>query len=304
MQLSDMPSSQSIHQPGATAGPARAARARGIRPGNAGCVVAVAAVLVATPALAQDRWPRFEVRGGGLVAAFDTTVRLDNPFGASGTSIDFEDDLGLDGRSATWFVQGTWRLGRRHQLSVSYQDFRRELSRTILDREISFGDRTFAIGAEVGASIDARYLAADYGFAFVATPTVEFGASIGVTAVRLASGIEASAGVSGSASASGEIARRVDYDLPIPLPGLFLNVQMHPRVRAVASARGLKGSLDEYSAALAEARAGVEVTLARPLAIGGAYYYNRARLTRSDTRTDGEIVYRFHGPLVYGVLGW
>jgi hypothetical protein len=71
-----------------------------------------------------------------------------------------------------------------------------------------------------------------------------------------------------------------------------------------ATTRGLTGSIDEYSALLLEAKAGVDVTIARPLAIGAAYYYNRARLTRSDTRTDGQIVYQFHGPVVHAVLAW
>ena len=263
------------------------------------------AAIATTPrARAQDAFPRFEVSGGGLVAAFDTTVRLDDVLGIEGTTVDFEDDLGLDTRSTTWFVQALWRPGRRHQLSLSYQGFARELSRTLLDREITFGGETYGVGAEVGAVVDAQYLSADYGFAFVAKPRLEVGASIGVTGVRLESGIEAAAGVSGAGSTSRSIDRRVDYDVPLPLPGLFVNARLHPRVSLKASGKGLKGSAGDYSAALVEARAGVEVVVARPFAIGGAYYFNRVRLTRRETRTDGEIVYRFQGPMAYGVLAW
>ncbi|BCS35079.1 hypothetical protein TBR22_A43050 [Luteitalea sp. TBR-22] len=262
------------------------------------------AVLWAAPARAQGDWPRVELSGGGLVAAFDTSVRLDDVRGIEGTTVDFEDDLGLDTRSGTWFVQGLWRISRRNQLSASYQGFSRELSRTILDREIRFGDRTFGVGAEVGAIVEAQYVSIDYGFAFVATPRVEFGASIGVTAVRLQSGIEATAGVSGSSSSGRTVSSQLDYDLPIPLPGLFVNARVHPRVTVRASTRGLKGAIDEYSAALAEARAGLDVRLAGPLSVGGAYYFNRARVTRRETRTDGQIVYRFQGPIVYGNLAW
>jgi hypothetical protein len=52
----------------------------------------------------------------------------------------------------------------------------------------------------VSAFIDARYLTVDYGFAFVATPTVEFGASVGINAVRLETGLDLSASVAGGAS--------------------------------------------------------------------------------------------------------
>ena len=260
--------------------------------------------LLVPVAFAQQPWPAIVVRGGALVADLSSDIRIDTTIGNIGTSIDLENALGFDTNSTTYFVDGTWRISRRNQLQFDFEYINRDVSRQFLSAPITFHDTTFNVNASVDAFFDSYYLSAYYGFAFVATPHVELGASIGVTVVRLHSGIGLSAGVSGSEEVSRDLTEDARFDVPVPLPGLFVNIRPHPRITIIGSTRGLKATVNNISASLVEAKGGVDVKLAGPLGVGGGYYYNRVKAERDDSRTDGRIVYSFNGPQVYAMLAF
>jgi hypothetical protein len=153
----------------------------------------IAAALVVTlwsaaPARAED-WNRVTLRGGTLIASFGSTIRLDADSSRLGTSIDLEDDLGLSSSETTFFVDGVWRISRRSQVQVSYENADRIVSKSILDRTITVRNSTFEAGAALDTFLDTRFLTFAYGYAIVATPRLEVGATIGVTALRIATGV-------------------------------------------------------------------------------------------------------------------
>jgi hypothetical protein len=270
-------------------------------------VVATATVaslhLFAPAAAAQEPWPALVVRGGALIADLSSDVRVDATVGRIGTSIDLENLLGFNTQSKTFFVDGTWRISRRNQLQVDYERINRDVSRSILNDPIIFHNTIFDRNASIDAFFDSSYLSAYYGFAFVATRSVELGASIGVTLVRLHTGIELS-GRTSDTTVSRDLGDDVKFDVPVPLPGLFVNVRPHPRVTIVGSARLLKITIDKITASMVEGKAGAEVRLVGPLGVGGAYYYNRISAERDESDPNGKIVYSFNGPQVYGVLAF
>ena len=260
--------------------------------------------LLGPVAFAQESWPRVDLRGGALVADLSSDIRIDTTIGNIGTSINLENALGFDTNSTTYFADGTWRISRRNQLQVDFEYIKRDVSREFLNRPITFHDTTFNANASIDAFFDSYYFSVYYGFAFVANPSVEIGASIGATVVRLHSGIGLSAGVGGSEDVSRDLAEDARFDVPVPLPGFFVNIRPHRRVTIRGSTRGLKATVNNISASLVEAKGGVDVKLAGPVGVGGGYYYNRVRAERDGSRTDGRIVYAFHGPQVYVVLGF
>ena len=278
------------------------------RPGCVRLVVTVGTFvglhLLVSVAFAQQPWPTVVVRGGALVADLSSDVRIDTSIGNIGTTIDLENALGFDTNSTTYFIDGTWRISRRNQLQFDFEYVKRDVSREFLDTAITFHDTTFNANASIDAFFDSYYFSAYYGFAFVANPHLEVGASIGATVVRLHSGIGLSAGLSGSEDVSRDLTEDVRFDVPVPLPGFFVNIRPHPRVTIIGSTRGLKATVNNISASLVEAKAGVDVKLAGPVGVGGAYYYNRVKAERDESRTDGRIVYAFHGPQVYVVLAF
>src|SRR5689334_6147243 len=78
---------------------------------------------------AQD-WNRVIVRSGVLVADVNSDIRSD-PRAGPGTGIDLESDLGLTHGATVFFVEGTWRIARRHQLHGGYLATSRAISGVI-----------------------------------------------------------------------------------------------------------------------------------------------------------------------------
>jgi hypothetical protein len=272
-------------------------------------VVTVSTILFATcispsTAEAQDAWPSFVARTGTLIAGIGSDVRIDSSVGNTGTSIDLENQLGFASQSTTFFVDGVWRISRRNQLRVNYEGVRRDVSRAVISNPISFGDRTFTANAQVDAFLDTFYISGDYGFAFVANPQVELGVSIGLTVIKIHTGIEVSAGVSGGTSVSRDLSDNTQFTVPVPLPGVFFSVRPHPRVTIQATTRIIKATISDITASLIEAQAGADVRLAGPLGVGGAYYFNRQIIERNGTLTDGRVEYRFNGPQAYVTLSF
>ena len=149
----------------------------------------------AVPASAQE-WPRLNVFGGAQFADFTTDVQLDASATVLGSSVDFERDLDFDNRSSMGWAGGLWRISKRNQLTVGYVYVGRDVVQRQLQRSIRFGNETFDVNANVDAFINTWYLSASYRFAIVATPVVELGASIGITAINLSTGIQLSGSVS------------------------------------------------------------------------------------------------------------
>jgi hypothetical protein len=91
----------------------------------------VAASLLASPALAQSAsgsWnglpDRFRIDTGYSRLSADTQLRLNSP--AGGSDVDFAKDLGVDEEVDTFWLNGNWRVGRRHQLELGFTRLSRE----------------------------------------------------------------------------------------------------------------------------------------------------------------------------------
>src|SRR5262249_12410813 len=156
-----------------------------------------------------------------LLADVGSDVRVDRPSDGLGTSINFNDDLGFDKRTNTFFIEGVWRISRRNRFQASYEGIRRDASQSFLTRPIPFRDQTFSAGADVQAYYDTFFISADYGFAFVATDKLDIGATIGLTFLRMRTGIAASVSGQSGTTVSRDLAGNTAFDVPVPLPGFF-----------------------------------------------------------------------------------
>ena len=92
-------------------------------------VVAVAAILSAAPAVAQETrtnlYNKFEFSPSLSSVILNSNIRVDSEDGSVGTDVDAEDDLGLE--KVKWEPRFAlrWRPGRRHEVEVGYQFARR-----------------------------------------------------------------------------------------------------------------------------------------------------------------------------------
>jgi hypothetical protein len=266
---------------------------------------ALLSLMLAPTATAHAQgWPTLEVRVGGLVADLTSQVQVNGSLGNINSDIDLEDDLGFDTQANTYFLDGVWRISKRNQIQVGFINIDRDISNVRPARDITFRDQTFTINSEVDAFLDSWYLTADYGFAFIANPSIEFGVIIGVTLMKFETGIELTATAGGGQPVSRELADRAEFTAPIPLPGLFLNLRPHPRVELNGSMRFIKATIDKLDGSSWEGQFGGDFKVWSTLGVGAAYYLNNSNLDRDGVLWDGGFEYNFSGPQLYVTFGF
>jgi hypothetical protein len=153
--------------------------------------------LLAAPAFAQsssgtwnDLPDRFQIDTGYFHMSANTVLRYNGPRGGSG-EVDFEEDLGLDPSVDTFWVDGRWRVGRRHQLQVGFTRSARDTQDHTLTRDFTWGGEVYSAGLRATSSGEADILGGYYRFAIVRNDRVEVGPTLGVGYLWLDTRIQA-----------------------------------------------------------------------------------------------------------------
>jgi len=128
-------------------------------------LASLALILSAVPAAAQGvNEPLFDIFNFKFEASWvhtSTTIQLDSELLGEGTTLSFEDDLGLPDKEAVPSLSFEWQFGRRHRLGVRWQDVNRDSSTQVLE-EIEWGGEIIPIDANITLGFDIRTLAVDY----------------------------------------------------------------------------------------------------------------------------------------------
>jgi len=133
-------------------------------------VVAVAAILAAAPAVAQETrtnlYNKFEFSPSLTSVILNSNIRVDSEDGSVGTDVDAEDDLGLE--KVKWEPRFAmrWRPGHRHEIEFGYQFARRDAEKMI-ERDINFADTTFNAGLNLRTSLKTDLAFLNYRFAII-----------------------------------------------------------------------------------------------------------------------------------------
>jgi hypothetical protein len=127
--------------------------------------IAVLLVSAALPATAQGvHEPLFDTFNFKFEASWvntSTLIRLDSENLGEGTTLSFEDDLGLPDKEAVPSLSFEWQAGRRHRLGVRWQDINRDSSTQVLE-QIEWGGEIIPVEADITLGFDIRTLALDY----------------------------------------------------------------------------------------------------------------------------------------------
>lgn len=154
------------------------------------------------------------LRVGGLFASgFDTEMSLSTASGR-GTSLRFEDELGIDDAADSVRVDLHWRIARRHRIDLGYFDLDRRGTRTA-SRQIEWGDYTFEAGTQLTSRLRTEVLPLRYTYYFLAGEDYELGAGLGIYAMRVAAALEGSATFGGASIPAQATA---EFESPVPLP--------------------------------------------------------------------------------------
>jgi hypothetical protein len=173
----------------------------------------LAALLVAPVAFAQSSsatWnglpDRFQIDTGYFRLNANTLLRYNGPQGGSG-EVDFEEDLGLPQTVNTFWVDGRWRLGHRHQLQLGFTRLSRDRSSQTLQRDFTWGGQTYNAGLSATTTSGSDILGGYYRFAIFRNERFEIGPTIGVGYLWLNATIKATGTVNGP---GGEESRTLD----------------------------------------------------------------------------------------------
>ncbi len=130
-------------------------------------VLAIALLAVPRPAAAQSKYgplfDKFAFKVAGSFAKLSTKIRLDSETLGQGTTLKFEDDLGLDSNKLIPTFGFDWQIAKRHKLSIRYQDINRSATSQAL-KEIKWGDMVIPINSNVGLGYDIKQTFVDYAY--------------------------------------------------------------------------------------------------------------------------------------------
>jgi hypothetical protein len=245
--------------------------------------VLLAVLTTASMPVAADPWSNaLEIRGGAVVMDIDSSFRVDSRSLGKGTTIDAEDDLGLDDDDSVFRGELAWRFARRHKISAGYMDLSRD-ARTVTEEEYQVGDVVFPAGVPVATDFDLSLVDFSYSYSLVQTDRFEIAPLVGV--YWLDFDVEVRSDALGLREGDSE-------ELPLPTFGARAVYQLSPSWRLMGNAQYFSISYDDYDGEIIELGAGVEWNVWSRLSLGAGY--SRIDLDVENKKSNGgrgEYVY-------------
>jgi len=157
-------------------------------------VMFVALVLAsAVPAEAQREFEplfdKYSFKAEFSWVAVSTDIRLDSEQLGRGTTLSFENDLGLGKNKAVPTLDFEWQIAKRHKVAGRWQRIDRGSSSQAL-KEIQWGDEIIPIDASVDLSFDINQFFVDYAFYPWVKERWAAGFGLGIRWMEIQAGLE------------------------------------------------------------------------------------------------------------------
>jgi hypothetical protein len=263
-----------------------------------GALLAIALLGSSAPVRAEETWnglpDRFQIDTGYFRLTANTVLRFDGPAGGAG-DIDFEQDLGLDENVNTFWIDATWRVGRRHQLKLGFTRLNRERGNYTLQRDFTWGGETYSAGLEASSFGNSDILGGYYRFAIVRNDRFELGPTIGVGYLSLEARIEATGTVQ---TPAGPQTRNLDEAASVGSVtgaiGGYAKAWPAKRLSLQADYLYIKVSPGESEASVTDWRVAANVYVSRHVGLGAQYKYNRYSYDRGIlvSKLGGEVEFK------------
>jgi hypothetical protein len=250
----------------------------------------LAACLSVSPAFAQSSsstWNGLSDRFGIDVGYFG--LKAQNVLNYNGGDVDFEKDLGLDKGVDTFWVDATWRVGRRHQLKLSLTRFNRERRDFTLERDFVWGGETYNAGLSATTTSGSDILGGYYRFAIYRNARFEIGPAIGIGYLWLDARIQATGTIGG---ASRSLDKSKDTGSYTGALGGYTNGWITKRFVARADYLYIKVSPGETQASVTDWRLGADYYFFRNAGLGVQYKYNKYTYDGDPDKLGGQVIYK------------
>jgi hypothetical protein len=154
---------------------------------------------------------RFAVALGGFFPQLDTVVRVDAADGSIGTTIDFENTLGMDKSKTLPIVRGFYRFNEKHRINFGYFNLDRS-GLGVSDAQVRFGDVTFPANLPLNSFFDIEVFDLTYGYTLVHNERWDMDLSAGLSIQKIGIGIEG--------AFMGVLREEVKVTVPLPTFGV------------------------------------------------------------------------------------
>jgi len=240
---------------------------------------------------------RFSVELGTFLVSTDTKVRVDGTAGQEGTEFDAERTLGYS--DATRFrADAAWRFKDRHAFTAMYFDNTRR-SEHVIDREITVGDNTYPVNAEVNSEFNTRIFDVAYEYVFMQRESWELAGSFGLHTIKFGIKLDASSN-GGQASLSNS----VSTGAPLPLFGLRGTWQLTKQLQLNAHAQYFTLSIDEYSGEVLDMRADATWMFNKHFGVGVGYNHFDFDVDIERPKFTGSLDWKYGGGLLFLRAAW
>lgn len=258
----------------------------------------VATGLLISPAWAQspNTWnglsDRFQIDAGYFNLTADTLLSYNGPNGAGG-EVSLEKDLGQDKTVNTFWVDGTWRVGRRHQLKLSYTRTSRDRANFTLQRDFTWGGQAYSAGLSATSTSGADIVGGYYRFAIVRNDRFEIGPAIGVGHLTMKAGIQATGTPSGG-GASRTIDQSTTTGAITGAVGGYAQAWPAKKLSVQGDFLYIKVTPDNEQASVTDWRLAAYYYLFRSVGVGAQYKYNKYTQERTSLSTSlgGEMAFQ------------
>ena len=159
-------------------------------------IIAIAFLSLSSNAIAQNEndwqsWPladRFTITLAAFFPNLDTKVRLDASDQTPGTTIDFEQNLGMSDTETLPGLGLGWRFAKKHQLELETFTLDRSGS-AITTSEIRFGDEVFSVDLPVSSFFDMDITGISYSYSLIFDERKEIAFGVGLSVQDLSFGL-------------------------------------------------------------------------------------------------------------------
>jgi len=256
--------------------------------------------LLVTPAFAQsgagtwnDLPDRYRIDTGYFRVSGNTLLHFNSPRGTG--DVDFEKDLDIPQNANTFWVDGIWRVGRRHQVELSFTRLNRDRDNYTLTRDFQWGGQTYNRGLSATSTTGADILGGYYRFAAFRNERFEIGPTVGIGGLWLRAGIKATGTITGPGGTP--VSRTLDETATkghvTGAVGAYLSAWPAKRLVVRSDFLYIKVSPGETDASVTDWRAGADYYFVRHAGVGVQYKYNKYTYNRSIVASElgGEVRY-------------
>ena len=225
----------------------------------------------------------------GVVRLSTTTgIRLNGSQGLSGTSLQAENDFGLDRSDFEPKFQAMVRVHERHRLRFDYFTLDRTGNRTLLS-PIVFRNVILQVGDPVETNLSMRSLGITYEYSFIHREKFELAATFGINDTDISARTRVF-------TQTRHVNQTVDAAGPLPTFGLDSTYVLSKRFYIDARAQYFKLSVDHLTGSLGFYELAALYRFRANVAFALGYSVTKATLTSRQTKDSGYFNFDSRGP--------